>query len=857
MPGIILFGNKLLLNSLNDATATAAYSLRKLNSKYMGSAVRVRRSSDNAEQDIGFSDGGLDTNALTTFVNGTGLPLDNVSGASVAYGLRKLRSAYSGSAVRVRRTSDNAEQDIGFTASGDLDTTSLTSFVGTQNLLTYSEEFDNAAWVKVTVSVTANSTTAPDGTLTADSLTPSGSGAWDNRVYKTNTVSIGTSYVLSVWAKSSASNAKMTLGLENYGGQTFSISSSWQRYSVTVVSTGTSGNFNIYAGEVNPITGAFVSSNAVDVWGAQFNTGSSANTYNKTVAGIGGNGFVTTWYDQSESNLLTYSEEFDNGAWSKNDTTVTANQVTAPDGTLTGDLATFNGNGSCFLRNSVTVTALTQYTFSFYAKKGTATNLGYSVYNATSGGDIVASTSYYSQINSSTWTRVSVTFTTPSGCTSIFVYTERGLATTGTTAYFWGAQVNIGSSANAYVKTTATPVGNGGDAVQATANNQPRIVNAGAITTINNRIYVDFTGTDQYLTYTQIQPYTILAVNKLSSTVADGGGLCGTRGSDYGVRYNTTATSWAGGSGANDLWAGGGGSNIINNVATAVVAKDTLHQLTVYRGSTTNNINTIGSYYTGGSRPFSGQLSEMIMYPTRISTANYQTIAQNQSVYFAIANASADGYISKWYDQSTNGYDVVQATAGTQPRIVNAGVVDVDSNGKPVVRCMGDVVRTLISSVRIPNNTITGSYEISVNQVIQPNSIPNNYQSAVGTREDSGSWWSFITNPNNKIGFHSNLQHWSSSYLYTNKSIITDIVNSSDKLNEWLNGTKIQDNVTVSAFTSNVDARLYIGSGSSSAGSEYFRGDIQEVILFTKAISDADRSKIEKSQGKYYNVNLT
>jgi hypothetical protein len=51
--------------------AAAAYSVRKLRSAYTGSAIKVRRSSDNTEQDIGFSSGDLDTSALTTFCSGT------------------------------------------------------------------------------------------------------------------------------------------------------------------------------------------------------------------------------------------------------------------------------------------------------------------------------------------------------------------------------------------------------------------------------------------------------------------------------------------------------------------------------------------------------------------------------------------------------------------------------------------------------------------------------------------------------------------------------------------------------------------------------------------------------------------
>jgi hypothetical protein len=58
--------------------------------------------------------------------------LDLYPGAAVAYSLRKLRSAYSGSAIRVRRSSDNAETNIGF-VSNQLDTASLLTFCGAGN----------------------------------------------------------------------------------------------------------------------------------------------------------------------------------------------------------------------------------------------------------------------------------------------------------------------------------------------------------------------------------------------------------------------------------------------------------------------------------------------------------------------------------------------------------------------------------------------------------------------------------------------------------------------------------------------------------------------------------------------------
>jgi hypothetical protein len=65
-----------------------------------------------------------------------GLPLPILDqlgiAAAAAYSLRRVRSAAS-LACRVRRSSDNAELNIGFTASGDLDTAALLAHVGSGN----------------------------------------------------------------------------------------------------------------------------------------------------------------------------------------------------------------------------------------------------------------------------------------------------------------------------------------------------------------------------------------------------------------------------------------------------------------------------------------------------------------------------------------------------------------------------------------------------------------------------------------------------------------------------------------------------------------------------------------------------
>jgi hypothetical protein len=47
-------------------------------------------------------------------IAGAAVPLDGFTTPTAAYGFRKLRSAYAGNAIRIRRASDNAEIDVGF-----------------------------------------------------------------------------------------------------------------------------------------------------------------------------------------------------------------------------------------------------------------------------------------------------------------------------------------------------------------------------------------------------------------------------------------------------------------------------------------------------------------------------------------------------------------------------------------------------------------------------------------------------------------------------------------------------------------------------------------------------------------------
>lgn len=254
------------------------------------------------------------------------LLLDTYPNASVAYSLRKLRTAYSGSAIRVRRSVDNAEQDIAFSGN-DLDTTTMLDFVG-YNLFTYSEDISNGVYTKNGLNTTGTPPyvdveTAPDGTLTGDKVIEN-TVTGNHNVQRSSTgisLIIGQNYNISVYLKQ-AERTKIRISSPISGSiQTCEVdltngaisnngfvntptvtpeANGWYRFSVTITSGVTSiqpfsvqlsnGSSFSYTGD--GVSGAYV-------WGFQLSQTSTVKTYQKTVATAGGAGFITTWYDQS------------------------------------------------------------------------------------------------------------------------------------------------------------------------------------------------------------------------------------------------------------------------------------------------------------------------------------------------------------------------------------------------------------------------------------------------------------------------------------------------------------------------------------------------------------------------------
>jgi hypothetical protein len=273
----------------------------------------------------------------------TDLLLDFYPNALAAYSFRRIRKGYTGPCIRVRRSSDNTEMDIPFDSNNVLDEGALLNFIGSPNQLTYSQDFTNAVWTKSGVTITADQGLAPDGTTTAD-LYSENSGSGNHymlRYYPNFTINTGYNWNSSFYIKkapgNTATNNKIILK-ENLGGGVSSyvefnldtgnftitransiniigagmtdVGNGWWRCSIygDVLAGRTAAQIptTIFRNGGNNGAFAFTGDTGAKyyIWGMQvtgwINTTSGQNllTYNPTTVGSGGDGFITTWYDQ-------------------------------------------------------------------------------------------------------------------------------------------------------------------------------------------------------------------------------------------------------------------------------------------------------------------------------------------------------------------------------------------------------------------------------------------------------------------------------------------------------------------------------------------------------------------------------
>ncbi|MFA6109945.1 MAG: LamG domain-containing protein [Candidatus Latescibacterota bacterium] len=282
-----------------------------------------------------------------------------------------------------------------------------------ENLVSYSEDFNNVAWTKGIVGsanvpvVTANYALAPDGTMTADRIQFSTIGTTSNDwsyMLQNKGGTMGRS-VASIWLKTNDGSTK-TIHID--GGLTAGV------YTIGVTVTGTWQRFQVSYADITGlrmafyIIGSVTTSADILAWGAQLEevTGQANQNPSEYVsvgvktsapyhgANVDGVKYFTTYNgnttasnvvteatgaaipdatlhgyvaEGARTNLALQSEDL--SVWSAvGPSDVTVNTETSPAGTLKADKFSNGSSGQKVRYQNATLVSGTVYTISFYAK---------------------------------------------------------------------------------------------------------------------------------------------------------------------------------------------------------------------------------------------------------------------------------------------------------------------------------------------------------------------------------------------------------------------------------------------------------------------------------------------------------
>lgn len=554
------------------------------------------------------------------------------------------------------------------------------------------------------------------------------------------------------------------------------------------------------------------------------------------------------------SNLLKATEDFDSSIdWNKlpsTDAPTVSGGITDPNGGSDAQRINFTDNRQARVQQRVSLSASTQYTFSVYARVNTGTQQ-FRLRNVTLG-EAEAKTA------TTSWTRFEYTFTTTTG--GNYDLSIQNSSNDARTVEFWGAMLNVGASANDYVKvdpsisgSTPTPAYSGfGDTYgDVTAYYSLRkFTEAETLNAIRVRRSSDDTEQDiGFDANGDLDTTALTTFVNAEHTIAD---------EDF-----SSSTGWTLGTGVSIadgvmsfLNSSSSSSAYKNFGATDAVGTKIRVSFTIsnYSGSGTIRFIKYGATFLetsnqgGTQRSANGTYTEELTFSSFTSNLNWGLWTSGNFTGdiddFEVLQITADGAVTTFYDQSGNGNNATNATESEQPLIVDGGSV-AQFDG--------------INSIEFDGT----SHELAASLSLSTTAFSS--FSVAGTDGVAGTNAQAIFG-SNSTAFYSQIKSYDLETRVSSSPVLTlddDIGNNPNQMqlfasingtsqgNQYIDGT-IGNRSPLDTSTSGgiSETTVYIGSAN---GQRYLGGGICEIILFASDQS-SNRTGMETNINDHFSI---
>jgi len=213
-----------------------------------------------------------------------------------------------------------------------------------------------------------------------------------------------------------------------------------------------------------------------------------------------------------------------------------------------------------------------------------------------------------------------------------------------------------------------------------------------------------------------------------------------------------------------------------------------------------------------------------------------------------VADDAQPGKLASWTNSAVAGVTATAEKPEEQPEVVAKAL-----NGHNVVRFDGQqnmiVTSVDISPARMPEATIFAVFSSKTDAKLPLRKLygddNGSYDRAAGLDNRAANNHNYtVFTGNDVIGYFD---------IKPNESVITADQFTKTEFNGWVNGKKMLDKVA--ATWEDALPNLYLG-GTGTSYQEPWQGDLAEVIVYGRVLTDQERVQVEDYLGKKYGVGI-